>query len=142
VRKLQVYWQLKNSIAFSGTDNAEFKEFMDAVSSGVYAPPNRMRVAKVCARFLRSTPEAHGRLWRGTGGEEAVAHSYRASRHQTAGEAVGSARLGNSAFSEQSSGGAGAAGPWVAPEAEFQQVLGRHSPLGSPPRCVWLPRPP
>jgi hypothetical protein len=66
VRKLQVYWQLKNSIAFSSTDNAEFKEFMDAVSSGVYRPPDRNRVAKVCARCLRSTPEAHGRLWRGT----------------------------------------------------------------------------
>jgi hypothetical protein len=36
----------------------------------------------------------HGRLRRGTGGEEAVAHSYRASRHQTAGEADTRAMLG------------------------------------------------
>ena len=52
VRKLQVYWQLRSSIPASCTDNAEFKEFMGAVSSDVYDPPNRRKVAEVCARLF------------------------------------------------------------------------------------------
>jgi hypothetical protein len=93
------------------------------------------RTRKTLREALGARERRHGRLWRGMGGEEAVAHSYRASRHQTAGEADASARL-SQAFFEQSSRGASATGPWVAPEAEFQQVLGRPSPLASPPRCV------
>jgi hypothetical protein len=66
------------------------------------------------------------------GGEEAVAHSYRASPLLTAGEADASARHGNSAFEP----GAHTVVAVLAPQAEFQQVLGRHSPLGSPPHCM------
>jgi hypothetical protein len=39
------------------------------------------------ARGVGARERRHGRLGWGMGGEEAVAHSYRASRHQTAGEA-------------------------------------------------------